>query len=288
MNPIFEVCLVSLTLAANLGLPVAAQYAAASQGTLSLKCGFAGTWKGTTNGLPGIELTIREEERKLGGDMVFYFQERADVNSPWKATGEYTAPLLATHRSGNTMTFQVEHHVCHTCKEVGPNVVFRMELEGVNQAKLTRFEEDGSEGASMKLLRGHEASMQVAPPPQPGISVDMPVTRHATPMPEADRGDALIVTVTSDGRLYLGTNLRDPNLLVAGLQEAISSLKTGKTVYIKPDARTPYATVMAVVDSATAAGFERAVLLTSQPNSPHPQAIAPPQGFTILTRSGSD
>src|SRR5215471_3102136 len=108
MNRILEGCLksvlmIALILAGNLGLPVAAQSAAATQDTLSLKSGFAGTWKGTMNGLPGIDLTIREDESNIDGDIVFYFQERANVNSPWRVAAEHAVPLLSTQATGKVL-----------------------------------------------------------------------------------------------------------------------------------------------------------------------------------------
>ena len=41
---------------------------------------------------------------------------------------------------------------------------------------------------------------------QRGISVQMATSNHAAPMPEADREDAWIVTITTDGRIYFGTD----------------------------------------------------------------------------------
>jgi biopolymer transport protein ExbD len=288
MNQILEMCLksvlmVALTLAGNLGLPVAAQSGTATQGTLSLKSGFAGTWKGTMNGLPAIDLAIREDENRIGGDIVFYFQERADANSPWRVAAEHAVPLLSTNVTGKILTFEVEHHVCHGCKELGPNVAFRMELAGINEARLTRLGDDGAEGAQVKLIRGNGASGQSAPPLQAGISVEMPITKSAVPMPDADREDALIVTVTSDGRTYLGINPRDLSVLATELQTAVRSGKA-KTLYLKADGRAPYATVAKVVDAATAAGIETTVLLTSQPIPSIPEGLFPPQGFTIVPR----
>ena len=138
--------------------------------------------------------------------------------------------------------------------------------------------------AAQDRVRGDETPTQTAPPLQAGISVQMPVTKNATPMPEADREDALIVTLTGAGKVYLGIQPSDLNLLQADLQRARASQKMSRTLYIKPDARVPYAMVMTVVDAAAAAGIERSVLLTSQPDSPQLQAPTPPRGFAIVTR----
>jgi biopolymer transport protein ExbD len=138
--------------------------------------------------------------------------------------------------------------------------------------------------AGILIARGAKTATQTAPPLQAGISVQMPVTKNATPMPEADRADALIVTLTGTGKVYLGIQPSNLNLLQADLQRAAASREMSKTLYIKPDAHVPYAIVMAVVDAAAAAGIERSVLLTSQPDSPQLQTPAPPRGFAIMTR----
>jgi biopolymer transport protein ExbD len=276
MNRILEVCLIALTFL-NLA-PVAAQSTAAA-GSSS----FTGTWKGSMNDLPGMDLTIHEADKKISGNVVFYFQERVDVNSPWRVTSEYAVPLLTSRAEGKVLTFEVEHHVCHGCPELGPNVTFRMDLGGPDDARLTRFEANGTEGAPMKMTRGSEGSIQTAPPMQAGISVEMPVTESATPMPEADQEDALIVTLTVKGRVYVGISPIELDGLSATLQEALSSGKPRKTLYIKADGRAPYATVMKIVDAAIVAGVEKTVLLTSQPDSPQPGTVSPPKGVTVVT-----
>jgi biopolymer transport protein ExbD len=266
MNRILVVCLLVL------GMQPAA---AAANGA-----SFAGTWKGTLNDLPGVDLTILESAAKFSGSVVFYFQERADVNSPWRVTGEYAVPLLKPHVDGQSLTFEIEHHVCHGCAELGPNVVFRMELSGTNEARLTRFAEDGTEGTQMKLVRSNDGSTQVAPPLQHGISVEMPATMNASPMPEADQPDALILTVTVDGKVYLGIQPIDSEALAARLQ---ATKGAGKRLYIKADSRAPYATVVHALDAASEAGIETTVLLTSQRDLPQPAAVAPPNGIPVET-----
>ena len=41
---------------------------------------------------------------------------------------------------------------------------------------------------------------------QAGISVNLPIVSNATPVPDADKEDALIVTVTENGDTYLGVD----------------------------------------------------------------------------------
>ena len=121
------------------------------------------------------------------------------------------------------------------------------------------------------------------PPMQRGITVEMPDTSNAATMPGADQESALIVTVTSDGKVYLGVRPIDPEAVSSELRDSSSANGPGKTLYIKADARASYATVIKVLDTATRAGFEKTVLLTNQHGSFQPGSVSPPKGFTIVT-----
>jgi hypothetical protein len=95
--------------------------------------------------------------------MIFYFQERDDPNKPWHVAFENPVPLLAPHVDGKTLTFEVQTHKCHTCAELGPNVKFRMEITGVNEARLWRFENEEQEknkepGPALKFVRRSKSS----------------------------------------------------------------------------------------------------------------------------------
>jgi hypothetical protein len=62
---------------------------------------------------------------------------------------------------GKTLTFEVQHHKCHTCPELGPNIKFRMELAGPNGALLWKLENEGEKNKEMdpdlKLARRNES-----------------------------------------------------------------------------------------------------------------------------------
>jgi biopolymer transport protein ExbD len=115
---------------------------------------------------------------------------------------------------------------------------------------------------------------------QKGISVAMATTTNATPMPEADDENAWIVTVVRDGALYFGTD----RVTAAGLEEAMKSRPRNRDqkLYIKADARAPWADVERVVVAGRVVLFEAPVLLTSQPESPAPGTIVPPKGLEVL------
>ncbi|MGZ7102967.1 MAG: ExbD/TolR family protein [Candidatus Angelobacter sp.] len=118
------------------------------------------------------------------------------------------------------------------------------------------------------------------PPLQKGVSVQMAVTNNATPMPDADSQDAWIVAVTTPGQIYFGTQ--------AVTSEQLSQeMKThprnrNAKLYIKADARVPYATVKKTLQAAKELMFDNAVLLTKQPEAPALGMMVPPKGFDVL------
>ena len=113
------------------------------------------------NDLPGINLKIEDTNGKISGVMTFYFQERSDTSAPWHVTAENPVPLLVPHLEGNTLTFEVQHHKCHTYLELGPNVKFRVDLVGPNEARLWKLENEEQArskdlGPGLKLVRRAE------------------------------------------------------------------------------------------------------------------------------------
>jgi biopolymer transport protein ExbD len=118
-----------------------------------------------------------------------------------------------------------------------------------------------------------------------GVSVEMVVTTNASPMPEADLADAWIVTVTESGSLYFGV---DP-VTAESLAVAMKSRprKHEQKLYIKADARAPFAAVKKVLEAARADLFQTAVLLTSQPSPSKQGRIVAPQGLEVLVRASS-
>jgi biopolymer transport protein ExbD len=116
---------------------------------------------------------------------------------------------------------------------------------------------------------------------QKGISVELPVTSNAVPMPDADQGDALIVSITDDGNVYFGVNPISSAALAEKVKGVLSN-QTEKKLYIKADARTPYANVMKVLGAVRAAGVEAPSLLTAQRDSSQPGTLVPPKGLEVL------
>lgn len=121
------------------------------------------------------------------------------------------------------------------------------------------------------------------PPLRRGVSVQMPVTRNASPVPQADKFDAWIVTVAADGKLYFGT---DPMTL----EELADWMKTHPrnreaTLYIKADARAPFGGVEKVLEIGRAMEFNTPVLLTAQAEHNTPGTVVPPKGVGVSVGS---
>ena len=115
---------------------------------------------------------------------------------------------------------------------------------------------------------------------QQGISVQLAVTSSAAPMPDADKGDALIVSVTDDGSFYFGISPVTPADLAEKLERTPSH--QDKEVYIKADARTPYANVIKILEAAHTAGVTTPILLTTQAEPSQPGSMVSPKGLEVL------
>jgi len=121
--------------------------------------------------------------------------------------------------------------------------------------------------------------MVVTPMLQKGVSVDMAKVDNPTPMEDADKEDALLVSITRDGKVYFGTEQITIDNLTTKVKDRLAN-KQDKRVYVKADMRTRFGGVVQVVDSVRAAGVDDLGLLTDQkktaPNAP-PAPTAPGQ-----------
>ena len=114
---------------------------------------------------------------------------------------------------------------------------------------------------------------------QKGVSVELAVTRNAIAMPEADNEGALIIAVTHSGSVYFGI---DPITPAALAKKLGLSNRAEEKLYIKADARTPYANVAKVLDAVRTAGVTAPNLLTAQHETPEPGKPVPPKGLEVL------
>jgi biopolymer transport protein ExbD/biopolymer transport protein TolR len=120
--------------------------------------------------------------------------------------------------------------------------------------------------------------MVITPMLQKGISVDMAKVNNPTPMQDADKEDALLVSVMRDGTVYFGADKITPDLLTGKVKDRLTN-KTNKIVYVKADARAHFGNVVQVVDGVRAAGVDDLGLLTEQRKStPNAPSTPPPTG----------
>jgi biopolymer transport protein TolR len=116
--------------------------------------------------------------------------------------------------------------------------------------------------------------MVITPLLQKGLPVNMAKAENAEKMPNADRDDAIIVAVTRDGHLFLGSTEIQLNQITDEVRDRLSN-RLDKTVYVRSDARAKYGDVVKAVDEVRSAGVENLGLLTEKPQS---KAAPPPPG----------
>jgi len=105
--------------------------------------------------------------------------------------------------------------------------------------------------------------MVITPMSQHGVSVDLAKSVNPRSMPDADKEDAVLVAVTRDGRIYLGSDQIALEQLTDKVRDKISS-RVDKTVYIKADARAKFEQVVKAVDEVRSAGVDQLGLLTEK------------------------
>jgi biopolymer transport protein ExbD len=120
--------------------------------------------------------------------------------------------------------------------------------------------------------------MVVTPMLTKGVSVDMARAENAMDMQDADKDDAIIIAVTHDGTLYLGSKKIELDQISGTVKDLIAN-RLNKTVYVRSDARAKYGDVVKAVDEIRSAGVDNIGLLTQKietTKKPTPEAQAPP------------
>jgi biopolymer transport protein ExbD len=109
--------------------------------------------------------------------------------------------------------------------------------------------------------------MVVTPLLQKNFSVDLAKTKNPREMREADRDDAIVVVVTRDAKIYIGSDLVAVKDNLGPKVKDMLAAKVDKTVYIKSDRRARYGEVVDVVDIVRATGVDTLGLLTARVES---------------------
>ena len=108
--------------------------------------------------------------------------------------------------------------------------------------------------------------MVITPMVQNKVNVDLTKSVDATPMPDAEHEDSVVVAVTRDGHVYLGANQVSSGDLGPKITDMLQN-KTNKEVYLRADARSNYGIVMDAIDNIRTAGVDTIGVLTEQPNN---------------------
>ncbi len=105
--------------------------------------------------------------------------------------------------------------------------------------------------------------MVITPMLQKNVSVELVRTQNPIEMPAADKEDAVVVAITRDGKVWLGSSQTSADQLPGKVKDLLAS-KTGadKMTYVKADARARYEKVVDVVDNLRAAGVDQLGLMT--------------------------
>jgi biopolymer transport protein TolR len=119
--------------------------------------------------------------------------------------------------------------------------------------------------------------MVVTPMLQKGISVDMAKVNNPEQMPDADKEDALLVSITRDGTIFFGSERTTVDNLTEKVKDRLAN-KADKRVYVKADMRARYGGVVQVVDAVRAAGVDDLGLLTDQRKTNTPPPPPPAAG----------
>jgi biopolymer transport protein ExbD/biopolymer transport protein TolR len=107
--------------------------------------------------------------------------------------------------------------------------------------------------------------MVITPMLSKGVQVNKVKTHNDIKMQEADKEDAILISVTRDGRVYLSPG----NLLVQtndlpGKVKDLQTNRSDKTVYIQGDARTRFSSVTDVMDALRTVGVDQLGLITEE------------------------
>ncbi len=105
--------------------------------------------------------------------------------------------------------------------------------------------------------------MVVTPMLQKGQSVELARTKNPIDMKEADRDDAVLITLTRDSKIYLGQDKISLEALATKVNDLLAS-KLEKKVFVKCDLRAKYGDVVQVVDNIRNAGVDQVGLLTER------------------------
>jgi biopolymer transport protein ExbD/biopolymer transport protein TolR len=105
--------------------------------------------------------------------------------------------------------------------------------------------------------------MVITPMLQKGVAVELPKATNPREMQDEEKEDAVVVGVTRDSKVYLGSDQVSPADLGPKIRDKIEK-KSDKTVFIRADARAKYGVVVDAIDNIRTAGVDQLGLITDQ------------------------
>lgn len=109
--------------------------------------------------------------------------------------------------------------------------------------------------------------MVITPMLQNKVAVDMAKVENPTPMPDADKEDAIVVAITRDGGVFMGQNKVATSELGAKVRDRLADTP-GKQIFIRADARAQFRAVEDAIDAVRTAGVDEVGLLTQKREGP--------------------
>lgn len=102
--------------------------------------------------------------------------------------------------------------------------------------------------------------VMMVPAPHHGAGVDLAKVRYSIARPRADREDAIIISITRDGKVYVGADRLFLPALPALIRNRLAE-GAERRVYFKIDCRAKYGNVPPVLDQIRSAGVENICFL---------------------------
>ena len=105
--------------------------------------------------------------------------------------------------------------------------------------------------------------MVITPMLQNKVNVDLAKVDDPTPMPDADKEDAVVVAVTRDGRVYLGQT-RFASRSGTKVRDKAGRTRPTRQIFVRADARANYGQLKTRIDDVRTAGVDEVGLLTEK------------------------
>jgi biopolymer transport protein ExbD/biopolymer transport protein TolR len=108
--------------------------------------------------------------------------------------------------------------------------------------------------------------MVITPMLTKGAQVNLVKTRNPIKMQDADKEDAVLISVTRDGKIWLspGNSMIGLDKLASKVKDLQTARSGDKTVYIRADARARYGSVEDVIDQLRTDGVDQLGLITEE------------------------